>query len=353
MWAEKLAEFLTRAGHDVTVATPHQLPGDDAFDARQRYRVRRLRNVKDRYLKYAYSHWRLRPLLRGWTFDHVIALTWFPYANAALHLAPAAPLTLFAHGNDFLESRWRKPFWKRRMEKAFAGAGRIIAVSRETERALRQMFPGIESKIRLLLPAVDPAEFFPSPQIQGPPVLLSLGRVVPRKGQDMVIRALPTILREFPKAEYWIAGRGADAERLKTLAVELGVQPQVHFLGLVAAEERVRLYQRCAIYLMPSRTIESKGDFEGFGITFLEANACGKPVIGGHSGGVADAVLDGVTGLLVDPHSPDEIAEKILRLLRDGDFAAQLGRQGRERVECELNWQHTTEQLLNLLPNDR
>ncbi|MEI8341806.1 MAG: glycosyltransferase family 4 protein [Verrucomicrobiota bacterium] len=352
-WAEKLSFFLTRSGHDVHVATPLQLPGDPDFDARQHYHVTRLRNLKDRYFKYAYSHLRLGSLFKNGKYDHLIALTWFPYANAALRLAPATPLTLFAHGNDFLETRWQQPFWKPRMHQAFSGASRIIAVSRETERALHETIPGLQNRVHVLFPAVDPNEFPPVPPVEGPPVLLSLGRVVSRKGQDMVIRALPAILTEFPDTEYWIAGRGADTERLKSLVAELGLQSRVRFLGLIPQEERVKLYQRCTVYLMPSRTIANKGDFEGFGITYLEANSCEKPVIGGRSGGVADAVVDGVTGFLVDPNSFEEISERTLQLLRNPALANQMGRQGRERVVSELNWEKTTGNFLKLLANDQ
>jgi len=308
VWAEKLADFLTRGGHDVTVATPRQLDGDNAFDLRQKYKVHRLPNTKDRYLKYFLAAPRLKRFFRHGQFDQILALTWFPYANGILRHAGSIPLTLFAHGNDFLEARWQRPFWKKRMQTAFAGAKNIIAVSRETDRVLRELIPGMANKIHILFPAVDPDEFVPGPPISGPPVLLSLGRIVARKGQDMVVRALPAILKEFPEVEYWIAGRGSDADRIKLLAAELGVQSQVRFLGLVDAAERVKLYQSCTAYLMPSRTIQDKGDFEGFGITYLEANACCKPVIGGRSGGVADAVLDGETGLLVDPNSSHDIA---------------------------------------------
>jgi phosphatidylinositol alpha-1,6-mannosyltransferase len=351
VWAEKLAEFFARAGHDVTVLTPRQLPGDDEFDAARKYRVLRTRNVKARRIKYAYAHWRTRLLLRVEKFDHAIALTWYPFANA---LAGQVPLTLFAHGNDFMETRWQQKKWRGKMERAFAAANRIVAVSSETERELRRVLPGFESKTKVLFPAVDPAEFPSAPApVAAPVVLLTLGRVVERKGQDMVIRALPKILREFPRVQYWIAGRGAHLEKLRALAAELQIGEKIRFLGLVPAAERVQLYQRCSVYLMPSRTIGDKGDFEGFGITYLEANACGRPVIGGRSGGVADAVLDGVTGLLVDPHSPDDVAEKTLQLLRDGNFAAQLARAGRERVERELNWTATAEKLLNLLREDR
>ena len=350
VWAEKLAQFLTRQDRRVVVAAPQQLAQDAAFDARQPYPVVRLRSFKDRYLKYLSAHFTVRRLAQAHRPAHILALTWHPFANAALRWAPAVPLTLIAHGNDFMESRWQRPFWRRRMSRAFAGARRVIAVSGETERALARLLPGLAAKTTVLVPGVDPEEFpcteRPSP---GPPVLLTLGRVVQRKGQDRVIQALPVILREFPEVEYWIAGRGSDVPRLQALARELGLERQVRFLGFVPAEERIHLYQRCTVYLMPSRTIGERGDFEGFGITYLEANACGRPVIGGRSGGVTDAVLDGETGFLVDPESPDEIAARTLELLRDSTLAARLGAQGRARVEREMNWDVATRRLLELM----
>jgi len=89
---------------------------------------------------------------------------------------------------------------------------------------------------------------------------------------------------------------------------------------------------------MASRAREREGDVEGFGLVYLEANACGKPVIGGRSGGVPDAVLDGVTGLLVEPTDTDDIAAAIIKLLADRDYARRLGENGRRRVEIEMNW---------------
>lgn len=349
VWAEKLAQFVMRQGRHVVVAAPQQLAEDAAFDARQSYPVVRLRSFKDRYLKYVSAHLTVRRLVRAYRPAHILALTWHPFANAALRWAPAAPLTLIAHGNDFMESRWQRPFWRRRMSRAFAGARHVIAVSRETERALTRLLPGLAAKTTVLYPGVDPEEFPCLGQPPEPPVLLTLGRVVQRKGQDRVIQALPAILSEFPEVEYWIAGRGADVPRLQALARELRLERKVRFLGFVPAEERIRLYERCSVYLMPSRTIGERGDFEGFGITYLEANACGRPVIGGRSGGVTDAVLDGETGFLVDPESPCEIAARTIELLRDPALAARLGAQGRTRIEREMNWDVATRRLLELM----
>ncbi len=349
VFAEKLATGFAAAGQQVTVLTPRQLPGDADFDRGLTYPVRRTRNVKDRYLKYLYAGWMLHRLFRSMSFDAVLSTTWFPYANAVLRSAPRTPLFLLAHGNDFLERRWRKSFWNRRMLSAFTRATTVIAVSNPTKKALIARIPQINGEVPVIFPAVDPAEFEPQPTGPSNRILLSLGRVVERKGQDMVIRALPGILAEFPDAEYWIAGRGAYLESLKNLARSLNVDERVRFLGFIDAKARHELYRQCAIYLMPSRMNEEAGDFEGFGITFLEANASGKAVIGGRSGGVVDAVIDGETGYLVDPQSPKEIAEKVCLLLRRPDLAAQFGRAGRARVETILNWSNTASQFLAVI----
>lgn len=350
--AEKFASFFCAHGHTVTVAAPLQLAEDEAFDDRQSHRILRWKNVKDRYLKYYFAHWKLRRLLGREMFDHIVCLTWHPFANAASRNLRGANLTVMANGNDFLESRWQRPFWKRRMHRAFLQADHVVCCSNESKRILLKTIPGLESKTHALLPAVDPEEFTPDTTPRHPPVLLTLGRVVARKGQDMVLRALPAILNEFPDTQYWVAGRGADLDRLKKMTTKNGLENNVRFLGFVSEEERLRLYQECSIYLMPSREIGDEGDFEGFGITYLEANACGRPTIGGRSGGVADAVLDGETGFLVDPESPDEIAEKTLRLLKDPELANRLGRQGRARVERVLNWDATARKLANLIGAD-
>jgi phosphatidylinositol alpha-1,6-mannosyltransferase len=108
-------------------------------------------------------------------------------------------------------------------------------------------------------------------------------------------------------------------------------------------------YNLCDAYIMPSREIASSGDTEGFGITFLEANACEKPVIGGNSGGVVDAIVDGETGLLVDPLDPAAIAEKAILLLTDKALAEKLGIQGRERIEKGFTWRVITEKMMKEL----
>lgn len=166
------------------------------------------------------------------------------------------------------------------------------------------------------------------------PILLTVGRLQRRKGQDMVIRALSKVVEKFPSVRYVIVGSmqgGTDGlkESLEIEAKEAGVEKNVVFVGEVEAERLPHFFQVCDVFVMPNRE-ESGGDVEGFGIVFLEAGYMEKPVIGGNSGGVPDAILDGETGLLVDGHSPDSVAAAILRLLEDPQSRTRMGQRGRQ-----------------------
>jgi phosphatidylinositol alpha-1,6-mannosyltransferase len=178
-------------------------------------------------------------------------------------------------------------------------------------------------------------------------ILLTVGRLVERKGQDMVIRALPKIISHIPNLKYRIVGEGPYRTRLEQLAKELGVDTYVEFIGAVEDTELIREYKSCDLFIMPSR--ESPNDAEGFGIVYLEANACGKPVIGGRSGGVPEAVLDNQTGLLTNPTDVEEIANSVVRLLNDPLLAKRLGEQGKERVLKEFTSNYMAERVLRLI----
>ena len=215
---------------------------------------------------------------------------------------------------------------------------------------------GIPShRVHVVPNGVDPDRFRPQ---DDPPLrqrlglsdrslLLTVGRLVPRKGIDTVLRALPTIAERCPDVAYVIAGTGPDRSRLEGLADRLGVQRRVRFVGEVDHDRLPLYYSAADLFVMPAR--EDPPDVEGFGLVFLEANACGTPVIGTRSGGIPDAVQDGETGLLVPPNAPDAFAEATLRVLTDPDLAETLGRQGRYRAVHEASWDHIAGHLYDLL----
>jgi len=215
-----------------------------------------------------------------------------------------------------------------------------------------------KEKIKRVYPGVDPERFTPQPKdskwveklnIQGKRVLLTVARLDQRKGHDKVIQTLPQLPEDVV---YLIGGKGREETRLRDLATSLQVEHRVHFLGFVPDEDLPTLYNLCDIFVMPNRVTEGTalaGDIEGFGITFIEAGSCEKPVIAGRSGGAVEAVLDEQTGLLVEPTSEEEIAQAIARYLDDPGFAAQIGKQARKRIQNEFDWRILTKLVEEIL----
>lgn len=179
--------------------------------------------------------------------------------------------------------------------------------------------------------------------------ILTVGRLVERKGHDMVLRALPEVLQAVPDAHYIIVGKGDYEPRLRALVKDLGIQSHVTFTGYADDEEVAAYYVLCDVFAMISREIPEKGDIEGFGIVYLEANVMGKPVVAGNSGGVPEAVIDGETGYLVDPANVREVSQAIIRLLRDPELARRLGKQGQDRALNEFSSQAAAKKVLAAL----
>src|SRR6266487_4981879 len=188
-------------------------------------------------------------------------------------------------------------------------------------------------------PKVDPhalRERFELPDA-GARWLVTVARLQRHKGMDTVIAALPAILARAPDVRYAVAGTGPDRERLEKLAHKLGLGDHVRFLGGVTDQDLPALYNLASVYVGASRRSERLG-VEGFGISLVEASACGLPVVAGNSGGVPDAVRDGETGFLVPPEDPAAFADAICRLLADAELAERVGAAGRRAVETYYNW---------------
>jgi phosphatidylinositol alpha-1,6-mannosyltransferase len=171
--------------------------------------------------------------------------------------------------------------------------------------------------------------------------LLSVARLIPRKGIDTVIRAMRALP---PDVTYRIVGSGADEPRLHQLAHSERVADRVTFLGRVDDPALADEYRRAAIFVLPARRT-SEGDLEGYGLVYFEAAAWGRPVVAGRSGGEIDAVLDGQTGLLVNGESIDAVGEAIRSLLADPARLAALGAAGRLRVETSHNWRRAAARI--------
>ncbi|MBI5788268.1 MAG: glycosyltransferase family 4 protein [Candidatus Schekmanbacteria bacterium] len=256
-----------------------------------------------------------------------------------IHFIYGVPYCLYINGADVLEFCHSFP-WTRLLQAIFCKADRVFVNSKYTRQLIQNL--GVDEKrITLINPAIDLSPFNPPPDtsalaakwnLQGKRVILTIGRLIERKGQDMVIRSLPAIIERFPQVRYLIAGQGPDCKRLQLLAQELGLSEFVIFAGFVPEAELPVYYNLCEIFIMPSREIRQKGEVEGFGIVYLEANAAAKPVVAGKSGGVTDAVIDEFNGLLVEPQSVKQIESALLQLLSNDTLRQTLGENGKRRV---------------------
>lgn len=287
-------------------------------------------------------------------------------ANAVGRLL-RVPSAIFAHGEEVHRVRCDRPLPQRRkvtaymkrgfLWRAFSQADLVIANSHFTAGLLRS---GIAdpSRVAVVHPGTDPQRYRPMERdpelakqlgVKDTKVILTLGRLVIRKGQDIMIQAMPQVLERVPGALYLIAGKGNYEQELRRLAHALGVAERVRFMGPADDEILPKLYNLADVFVMANREMPGSGDLEGFGIVFLEAGACGLPVIGGRSGGVPDAIVHGETGLLVDGNSPQAVAEAVIHLLTKPEIARCMGRAGRQRVCQELTWDHSADKIRDLL----
>lgn len=200
--------------------------------------------------------------------------------------------------------------------------------------------------------SVSKEDLFRKYSVQNPtaPVLLTVAQLNPRKGIDITLEAVARLHQEGRELSYVIIGRGNDEQRLREIIVERDLQETTYIFTDVDDESLLKFYNVADIFVMLSRK-EGAENVEGFGISLLEANACGLPVIGGRSGGVPDVVVDGETGYLLDPTDTGMLESTIHYLLDHPEKAEQLGRQGRKRVVDQYNWHHITRNMLSLLEN--
>jgi phosphatidylinositol alpha-1,6-mannosyltransferase len=261
---------------------------------------------------------------------------------------------IYVHGEE-ISSRMPYDVDGGRRRRALAEADAIVAVSRFTREALETTMGVPPGKIALISNGVDLQRFVPRPRradlmarygLAGRRVLLTVGRLYARKGMDRVIESLPTVLRVLPDVRYLLVGDGTYRAELEQLAVACGVREAVVFAGAVPDAELIDHYALADAFIMANREMPD-GDTEGFGLVFLEANACAIPVIAGKAGGSVDAVTDLVNGLVVDGDQTAQIAAAILRLFQDDALRERLVQTG-NTVAARSGWDSRVEQFLAL-----
>ncbi len=348
-----LHERARGAPEALTVFAPWS-EGADAFDARQPFAIRRSRSalfgvpLLGAALR-ALLPW--RALLREHRrrpFAELECGQAFPYPllARACGATRGLPRLAWVHGNDLLAIA-RLPLLGRLLARSLRESARVVVLS----TCVRDLVAaaGVDpARIRVLRHSIDARRFGPAPPdpallrrygLEGRRVLLTIGRLVERKGVDRVLEALPALAADHPDLAYLVAGSGPHEPALRRRVRELGLEGRVVFAGAVPEEELPRLYNLASVFVMVSRYIRSKATIEGFGLVYLEAGASALPVVAGGSGGVVDVVRDGENGLLVDPESPADVAGALRFLLGHPEEARRMGARGRELALRPANWE--------------
>ncbi|MGW7265490.1 glycosyltransferase family 4 protein [Streptomyces sp. NPDC054842] len=339
-----------KRGHEGAEATA-------AFDAEQPFTVVRDRTTM--LLPTPAVTRRAAGLLR----EHGCTSVWFGAAAPlglmapALRKAGARRLVATTHGH---EAGWAQlPAARQLLRRIGESTDTITYLGEYTRsRIASALTPEAASRMVQLPPGVDEKTFHPGSGgdavrarlgLTDRPVVVCVSRLVPRKGQDTLIRALPRILAAEPETVLLVVGGGPYEKDLRRLAHATGVAGSVRFTGAVPWSELPAHYGAGDVFAMPCRTRRGGLDVEGLGIVYLEASATGLPVVAGDSGGAPDAVLDGETGWVVRGDAPEETADRIVTLLGDAELRHRMGERGRAWIEEKWRWDLLADHLKALL----
>ncbi len=344
---------------DLVVYAPswrHSTGSHPKFDAEQPFPV--IRHDSELMLPTPAVARRAREILRAERCDAV----WFGAAAPLALLAPqlreagAQRMIASTHGH---EVGWSMlPVARQALRRIGSTTDVVTFVSKYTRSRFASAF-GPMAALEYLPSGVDTQRFQPNfaarKEIRARyglgdrPTAVCVSRLWPRKGQDMLIKALPRIRRRVPEAALLLVGGGPYGERLRAMADQLGVGPHVIMTGRVPQEELPAHFVAGDVFAMPCRTHGRGLDVEGLGIVYLEASASGLPVVAGRSGGAPETVLDGVTGNVVDGRDVEQIADRVAGLLADPTWAGEMGEAGRRWVSRHWRWQDIAARLARLL----
>jgi phosphatidyl-myo-inositol dimannoside synthase len=354
--AELVTRLATTGEHTLTVYAP-QWKDAETFDARATgYHV--VRHPGTLMLPVPTVDARMRRLIA----EHGIDTVWFGAAaplGLLAHRARQAGATRVLASTHGHEVGWSMlPLARSVLRRIGEDSDVVTFVSRYTRGRFASAF-GPQAALEHLPPGVDTERFRPDPVSRAElrtryglgqrPTVVCLSRLVPRKGQDVLIRALPSIRQRVDGAALVIAGGGPYLAALRQLAERFGVSDHVTFTGGVPAADLPAYHAMADVFAMPCRTRGAGLDVEGLGIVFLEASATGVPVIAGSSGGAPETVRHNKTGMVVDGRSVNQVADAVIELLADPDRAAAMGAAGRDWVTAQWRWDDLAGRLAELI----
>ncbi|MGZ3147583.1 glycosyltransferase family 4 protein [Lentzea chajnantorensis] len=348
-----LHALATRLPADSLVVYAPKWKGDAEFDARQPFPV--VRHPTSLMLPTPDVLRRARAIARTESCD----AAWFGAAAPLALLAPRLGLSRSVASTHGHEVGWSMlPVASQALRAIGSGVDVVTYVSRYTRSRFAAAF-GPLAALEHLPSGVDTDLYRPDPAARAElrrryglgdrPVVVCVSRLVPRKGQDVLIRALPLIRRSVPDAALLIVGGGPYRAKLDALVAETGQAGNVVLTGSVPWEELPAHYNAGDVFAMPCRTRGRGLDVEGLGIVYLEASATGLPVVAGRSGGAPETVRDGITGNVVDGRDVDDVATKVAALLADPAMATEMGRAGRDWVSTHWQWDQLAHRLQQLI----
>ncbi|MBU1225210.1 MAG: glycosyltransferase family 4 protein [Gammaproteobacteria bacterium] len=358
VWAAEVYKRL--GGKEIHIVTA-DVPGADAVDAAHPNTIHRLDLKRVPWLRpesltmYARFFFKSLWLAITHRFDAIHAFRALPEGLVAWVVArvTSRPVVIYAHGEEL--TSWGEGGKYKAMRFALRHADRVIANSEHTRDTLLEMDIDA-SRITIIYPGVDVSVFRPGLDTIGlreslgihpdEKLVFSVGRLSRRKGFDQMIRVVAQLHGEGIPVRYIIGGVGEDADYLDGLIREHDLHNVAHRIGAVSEADLPRWMNACDVFAMPNREIG--GDNEGFGMVFIEAAACSKPVLAGNAGGTGAAVLDGVTGLRVDGKSVEAVAKGLIRLLSVKEDAIKMGASGWSRVLTHFAWERVAEKTLAL-----
>ena len=324
-------------------------PGDAAHDRAQRYRVDRL--GRRPYLPTPALAGRVRKKAREHGADVVLLGPAWPLGELAGRLG--RPTVALTYGHEAGMARVGLGPLVRRLARASA----VTVLSEFTRRVLTPWLA--PTRVELVPPGVDTDVFHPG--VDGSrirarhgiapdrPLVVCVSRLVPRKGQDVLVETWPLVAAEVPGAHLLIAGTGPGEDALRARVAALGLGRDVTLAGEVPWTDLPAYHAAGDVFAMPCRTRLGGLDVEGLGIVYLEAQACGVPVVAGRSGGAPEAVVDGETGHVVDGRDPQSLRRALVGLLRDPERRVAMGKAGRAFVERRWSWDAIVHRLDGLL----
>lgn len=368
--ARMMGEIAARYPSDGLAVCTGTWPGSEASDARFRQRIdrvhvgaKRLRTVNGlvRWTRRADSLVRRTAPGFAWCDEVKPAGYTAAWLNARHHL----PFGVLAHGADFLllQAKIGRSVFKRWTAASILGrCAVVVANSRWSADLVRSVLesldmPGLAADVRVVHLGTTPTRFHPDVDPEparrkygldreAGPWLLTVARLDHHKGIDTVIRALPAVRALVPGARYAVAGVGDRKEALERLVTELRLGDVVRLLGFVPDDDLPALYTAADVFVLASRRYDLL--VEGFGIAVVEASASGLPVIGTRSGGIPEAVREGVTGVIVEPDDPASVATAAIRLLEDEALRRRMGHAGRVAVEEYFNWDRVAADVMRI-----